>query len=95
MAPNAQAGCLSAHVLPVSLNPSPERTSHLRRNECPKSEGWRGLPSLTAYGNSMPALNCQFMGFTIIWMLSMGDPEIAHKDPGLQTEPTIWEALRG
>lgn len=77
MAPNAWAGSLSAHVLLVSLNPSPERTSHLRRNECPKSGGWRGLQSLTAYGNRKPALNCQFMGFTGIWLLSLGDPEIA------------------
>lgn len=95
MAPNAQAGCLSAHVLPVSLNPSSERTSHLRRNECPKSGGWGGLPSPTAYGNSRPALNCQVRGFTVIRLLSMGDPEIAvHKDLGLQTLPTNWEMLK-
>lgn len=87
---------MSAHVLPVSLNPSSERTSHLRRNECPKPGGWRGLPSLPAYGNRMPALNCQFVGFAIIRRLSMGDPEIAaHKDLGLQTVPTIWEMFRG
>lgn len=94
MAPNARAGCLSAHVLPVFLNPSSERTSHLRRHECPKSGGWGGLPSPTAYGNSMPALNCQFRGFALIWLLSMGDPEIAaHKDLGLQTLPMIWATL--
>lgn len=77
MAPNAWAGCLSAHVLLVSFNLSSERTSYLRRNECPKPGGWKGWPSLTAYGNSKPALHCQFMGFTIIWLLSLRDPKIA------------------
>lgn len=92
MAPNAQAGCLSAHVLPVSLNPSSERTSHLRRNECPKSGGGGGLLSMPAYSNSRPALNCQVRGFTGIWLLSVGNPEIAvHKDLGLQTLPMLWE----
>lgn len=94
MAPHARAGCLSAHVLPVSLNPSSERTSDLRRNARPKSGGGGGLPSPTAYGNHRPALNCQVRGFTGIWLLSIGDPEIAaHEDLGLQTPPTLWEML--
>lgn len=95
MAPNAWAGCLSAHVLPVSLNPSSERTSDLRRNACPKSGGGGGLPSPTAYGNRRSALNYQVRGFTGIWLLSIGDPEIAaHEDLGLQTPPTLWEMLQ-
>lgn len=95
MAPNAQAGCLSAHVLPVSLNPSSERTSDLRRNARPKSGGGGGLTSPTAYGNRRPALNCQVRGFTGIWLLSTEDPEIAaHEDLGLQTLPTLWEMLQ-
>lgn len=95
MAPNAWTGSLSAHVLLVSFNLSPERTRYLRRNECPKSGGGRGPQSLTACGNSKPALNCQFMGFTGIWLLSLGDPEIAaRRTPGLHTLLTIWQTLK-
>lgn len=43
---------------------------------------------LTAYGNSMPALNCQFTGFTVVWLLSMGDPKTAaHRGPHLKPCP--------
>ena len=95
MAPTAWTGSVSAHVLLVSLNLSSERTRHLRRNECPKSGGGRGLQSLTACGDSKPALNCQFTGFTVIWLLSPGDPEIAaRRTPGLHTLLTIWQTRK-
>lgn len=77
MAPNAWAGCLSAHVQPVSLNPSSERTRHLRRNACPKSGGPRGRLSPNAHGNGRPARNCQFTSFTAVGLLSVAVPEIA------------------
>ena len=56
-------GCLSAHVPPVSLDPSSERTRHLRRNACPESGARRGPLSLTANGNLRPARNCQSTAF--------------------------------
>lgn len=96
MAPNAWAGCLPARVPLVSLNPSSERTRHLRRNACPESGTRRGLLSLTAYGNRGPVQNCQFTGFTVIRLLSMRNPEIAaHGDAWPSNLPTIWHRWAG
>ena len=85
-------GCLSAHVPPVSLDSSSERTRHLRRNACPESGARRGPLSLTANGNRRPARNCQSTAFTEIWRLSMWNPEIAALgDAWSSNLPTIWD----
>lgn len=71
MALNARVRCLSAHVLLVFLNPSPEKTRGLTRDECPKSEGGSRLHPPLPEANSTLALNCQFMVFTAVCLLSM------------------------
>lgn len=79
MAPTAWAKCLSAHVLLVSLNPSSDGTSWLRRTGRPVSQA--------AHGNGMLALNCQFTRVTAIRLLSVADPEIAKHGAAWPSNP--------
>lgn len=41
----------------------------------------------TAHGNSMLALNCQFTGFIVIWLLSVADPEIGTRRASWPSNP--------
>lgn len=63
------AACLPQSIIRKDKPPREEWLPYVGRMERP--------PSWTAHGNSTLALDCQFTGFTVIWLLSMADPEIA------------------
>lgn len=87
-------GCLSAHVLPVSLNPSSERTSHLRRNERPKSGGWRGhRPHRLRQQHACPKLSVHGLHCGLAAVNGRSKNSCAQGPPP-QTLPTIWQTLK-
>lgn len=77
------AACLPQSISRKDKAPREARLSSGRRT--------RGPLSLTAYGNRRPAQICHFTGFTVIRLLSMGNPEIASLGDGRPSNlPMSW-----